>query len=234
MKRIWWIVLALLLVAIPLVAIGASQPQQIPLKATSLIVEINSTDGDAGLQPSLDGDPWKRLQMYWPDGRILFDMTTKGELRNYGLTELFSESSEPAFTEFPLNEFKRLFPEGEYRVVATAIDGVKMVGFDTLTHDFPAGPEIISPKADAIVVPGDLMIEWKPVTQPVGINIVGYQVLVVADNPKRVFSADLPAATTTVTVPGEFLQAGTEYKVEVLAIEVSGNQTLSEIPFVTE
>ena len=35
-------------------------------------------------------------------------------IRNYGLTELFSESSEPPFDQFPFEDFKKLFPEGVY------------------------------------------------------------------------------------------------------------------------
>jgi hypothetical protein len=48
-----------------------------------------------------------------------------------------------------------------------------------------------------------------------------------------VFSVDLPASTTSVTVPAEFLEPGTQYKVEVLAIEASGNQTITEVEFMT-
>jgi hypothetical protein len=35
-------------------------------------------------------------------------------------------------------------------------------------------------------------------------------------------------------VPAEFLQRGTEYKAEVLAIEKSGNQTLTELAFTVQ
>jgi hypothetical protein len=35
-------------------------------------------------------------------------------------------------------------------------------------------------------------------------------------------------------VPEEFLEDGTEYKFEVLAIEASGNQTITEGAFETE
>ena len=90
-----------------------------PLTAASLIVEINATDGDAGIQPFLDGDPWRRAVVYWPDRRRAASRCgTRGELRQYGLTELFSESSEPPFGEFSLERFKELFPEGEYRFEA--------------------------------------------------------------------------------------------------------------------
>ena len=78
------------------------------------------------------------------------------------------------------------------------------------------------------------MVEWTPVTTPAGIDIAGYQVLVVQEEPVlRVFSADLPATATRLSVPAEFLQPRTEYKVEVLAIEAGGNQTLTELTFRT-
>ncbi|HEX2368507.1 MAG TPA: fibronectin type III domain-containing protein, partial [Acidimicrobiia bacterium] len=231
MKRSIWITGGLLIATVPLVAATAPQPDPIPLTAASVIVEINATDGDAGLQPFLDGEAWKRVTVYRPDGRKLFDVRTRGNLTQYGLTELFSESSEPPFTEFPLEEFKKLFPEGEYRFEATSISGERMVGSDTLTHDFPAGPVIVSPRSGATVDSDRLVVRWKPVTKPDGIDMVGYQVLVEREDPLRVFSADLPATATRVRIPRQFLEPGTEYKVEVLAIEVSGNQTLTEVDF---
>ena len=62
-----------------------------------MIVEINATDGDAGLQVFLDGEAWKTMRVTGPDGRTILDVTAKGRLDGYGLTELFSESSEPPF-----------------------------------------------------------------------------------------------------------------------------------------
>jgi hypothetical protein len=44
----------------------------------------------------------------------------------------------------------------------------------------------------------------------------------------------LPSNVTAVTVPSGFLEPGTSYKWEVLAIEESGNQTLSSGEFETE
>ena len=51
----------------------------------------------AGLQVFLDGEPWKAVSLYNPAGRKLVEITAKGPLKDYGLTELFSESSEPSF-----------------------------------------------------------------------------------------------------------------------------------------
>jgi hypothetical protein len=47
-------------------------------------------------------------------------------------------------------------------------------------------------------------------------------------------SADLPPTSTSLTVPADFLEPGTEYMVEVLAIERSGNQTIAISSFETE
>ena len=58
----------------------------------------------------MDGEPWRAVSLYHPDGRKLVEITAKGPQRNYGLTELFSESSEPSFDVFPIEKFKQLFP----------------------------------------------------------------------------------------------------------------------------
>ncbi len=233
-SRFVTVVAAAAYAALPLVA-SAQSPSPatvVPLKEASLIVEINATDGDAGIQPFLDGDPWQRAVVHWPDGRVLFEVQAQDELRTYGLTELFSESSEPPFGEFSLDRFRELFPEGEYRFEVTAVDGTLMVGTATLSHDFPAGPVITSPVEDSELPRNDVVVRWEPVTEPAGIEIGGYQVLVVQEEPVvRTLSADLPADATRLTIPAGFLQRGVEYKVEVLAVAASGNKTLSERSF---
>jgi hypothetical protein len=76
-----------------------------------------------------------------------------------------------------------------------------------------------------------VVVAWKPVRTPPGIDIVGYQVVMTREDPLRVLSVDLPASARRLPVPPVFLQRGTEYKAEVLAIEASGNQTLAEVAF---
>ena len=208
-----------------------SASRTVRLDEATMIVEVNATDGDAGLQVFLDGEPWRRMTLSAPNGRQILAVNTRTKLRNYGLTELFSESSEPSFDEFPLNKFKRLFPEGRYRFVGTTIEGQRIAGRARLSHDIPDGPEITSPASDSTVPPGTILASWNPVPEPSGINIVGYRAIVEREDPLRVFSVDLPASVTSVTVPQEFVESGTAYKLEVQAIEASGNQTLTEISF---
>lgn len=211
----------------------AQKAPQVRLAEASLIVEVNATDGDAGLQPSFDGDPWRAMTIFSPDGRKLMEIGAVGRLHNFGLTELFSESSEPPFTEFPLAEFRKLFPEGRYTFAGETVEGQSLTGAARLSHDIPAGPEITSPEDGATVGRSSVIARWNAVAEPGGIDIVGYRVIVTRENPLRVFNADLPAAARSMPVPAEFLQSGVEYKVEVQAIEESGNQTLTEISFTT-
>jgi hypothetical protein len=208
---------------------AASKP--IRLDEATMIVEVNATDGDAGLQVFLDGEPWRSMAISTPDDRRIVVVKARGRLKDHGLTELFSESSEPAFDVLPLKKFKRLFPEGRYRFVGTTIEGRKLVGKARLSHDIPDGPQIVSPADGATVAPGNVVAGWNPVAEPPGIDVVGYRAIVEREDPLRVFSVDLPATVTSVTVPSEFLEPGTEYKLEVQAIEASGNQTLTEITF---
>jgi hypothetical protein len=208
---------------------GAAKP--IRLADATMIVEVNATDGDAGLQLFLDGEPWRSMHVTSPSGRTIVDVNTRGRLARYGLTELFSESSEPPFERFPLSRFKRLFPEGRYRLAGTTVEGRRLVGTARLSHDIPEGPEITAPAAGASVARDDLVAAWKPVAERGGIDVTGYRAIVEREDPLRVFSADLPASATSVTVPREYLEPGTDYKVEVQAIEASGNQTLTEVEF---
>lgn len=232
MRRVVLLIVAGLLAATSARMIAvATKAKPIEFKKATLIVETNATDGDAVLQVFLDHEPWRSIAIYKPDGNLILDVVTRGELAD-GLTELFSESSEPPFTEFPFEEFKDLFPEGRYKFVGETIDGVAMQSYVTLTHNIPAGPEITAPEEDATVPRDEVRVEWEPVTEPAGIHVTGYRVIVTRDAaPERVFSADLPSGATSLNVPAEFLDAGVDYKVEVLAVERGGNQTLTEIVF---
>jgi hypothetical protein len=213
----------------------ASEAQTAPveLEEAKLIIEVNATDGDAGLQVFLDGEAWRSMEIFGPGRRKLLDVESQGELGDLGLTELFSESNEPPFEELSLEEFKALFPEGRYAFSGETVEGQRLRGTATLSHDTPAGPVVVTPQPGAVVAPDNAVISWQPGDQPAGVEIVSYQVIVERENPLRVFSVDLPASTTSVTVPAEFLEPATPYKVEVLAIEASGNQTITEVEFTT-
>jgi hypothetical protein len=229
--------LAVVAAAVVVLALGGAarateSSAAVRLAEATMIVEVNATDGDAGLQVFLDGEPWRSMRVAGPDGRTILDVTTKERLDGYGLTELFSESSEPPFDVFPLARFERLFPAGLYTFTGRTIEGAPITGAARLSHDIPAGPRIVSPAGGSKLGRVGVVGRWRPAAQPAGVEVIAYRAIVTTEEPRlRVLSADLPASARHVDVPRAFLATRGEYKLEVQAIESSGNQTLTEVAF---
>jgi hypothetical protein len=55
--------------------------EQVKLKEATLIVEVNATDGDAGLQVFLDAEAWKSMRIVDPKRRPILDVTAESRLR---------------------------------------------------------------------------------------------------------------------------------------------------------
>ena len=211
------------------------------LKTVQIFFEFNFTDNDLGVQVFLDAGAWRALTITDPDSNTILQLEAQGSLGQLGLTEFFFESEEPSLEDVPLDELFARFPEGNYTFVGITVDGKTLNGKANFTHNIPAGPEIVFPAEGAVLFPNmPVVINWEPVTDPLpdtdsAVTIVGYQVIVerLKPQPLRVFSVDLPASATQVSVAPEFIQANAEYRFEVLAIEASGNQTISESTFKT-
>jgi len=208
---------------------AASQP--VRLAAATLIIEVNGTDGDAGLQFFLDGEPWNSMTISDPNGNAVVDVDAEGRLKNWGLTELFSESNEPPFSEVPLAEFLARFPAGKYTFAGETIEGEQLVGTARLSHDIPDGPTITAPADGAAVDRDGVVARWKAPPEPAGIDIVGYRVIATREDPLRIYQVELPASARSVPIPAAFLQSNTEYELEIQAIEESGNWTFSTSTF---
>jgi len=228
-----------LLLAVAALLVFTPRAWAIQYDQTKIIIEVNATDGDAGIQIFLDGEGWSELEVTDPDGEEILEIEAEGSVGMQGITELFFESAEPSFDEQSMDELFALFPEGKYRFRGETVDKKQLRGKATLTHAIPDGPGIVSPEEGEIVSPDDVVIFWDPVVGPfpgtyLPVDIVGYQVIVEREDPTSlVLSVDLPASATQVTVPWEFLEPETTYKFEVLAIEAGGNQTISESEFET-
>jgi hypothetical protein len=229
-----------LAIAVNVAAAGTSDSRRtLPFEDARLKIEYNATDGDAGLQIFADTeDAWREIRVRNPVGGTVAQFKAGQVIKNFGLTELFSESSEPSFTELPFEKFKQLFPEGKYTFEGVTIDGNKLRSTFTFTHDVPDAPRITSPAEDSTVDPRNVVVTWDPVTTPASVKVVAYEVIVIADEPapsggERTVDVILRASVNRFPVPAEFLTSG-DYKTEVLAIDDGGNQTLSEIPFRVE
>ena len=68
----------------------AQRPQR--FSEAELFFELNDTDRDLGIHASIDGEPWTDLEIQRPDDRPLLSISSRGQLRRHGLTQLFSRA----------------------------------------------------------------------------------------------------------------------------------------------
>jgi len=202
---------------------------EVALSIAKIYWEFNSSGPDLGVHVMLDGEDWKSMKIFHENGKLLFAVEGKQGYKKLGMTELFFEGAEPNLNEVELQDLLDLFPEGEYEFEGLTVDGDEIEGEAMFSHAIPDGPEV---SADD-VVGNVLVIEWEEVTSPPDgfpdeeINIVGYQVIAGS------FQVTLPASARQCTVPPEFvdsLESG-EHNFEVLAIDESGNQSITEGTF---
>jgi hypothetical protein len=199
------------------------------LEESRIFIEYNSSDNDLGFHVFLDGEDWQSLRIFNPAGLLIFETSGHGPYQELGLTELFFEGAEPSLFEVPLAQLLARFPEGTYEFEGVLTDGSEIAGTGKLSHAVPAGPSVFVETAGA-----SRRIRWTRVNSvaidPAGgifpqrpINVVGYQVIVGS------FQVTLPGTATSVVIPPEFfasLKRGS-HGFEVLAIDTSGNQTIS-------
>ena len=228
------------------VAAGPGPQSVVPLKDVKLNIEHNATDKDTGFQGYVDSEGWRRLDVRGPDGQVL-TFEARGKLAKLGLTELFFESVEPENADVPIATMLAKLPEGNYTIAGPTQENGKSTGNTSgtawLTHDIPAGPTLVSPAEGATVPVRDVVARWKPVSKTITgkpVQIIAYQLIIEKDaEPHRHMIGKLglsiyvPRSVTSMAVPNGFLQPRTAYKWEVLAIERSGNQTLSSGEFKT-
>lgn len=242
--------LLLLGAGFPVSAGDDEESDEIPFSVAQIYFELNNTDGDLGIHSLIDGGPWKTLSIEMPDGRENLSIRLKSRLRRQGLTELFFESAEPPFEELDPKTFFRRFPEGEYEVEGTTLEGDELESSTLVTHLMPAPAANIA--VDGELVPEDcdegpvpaasdpVVVTWDPVThshpdlgrtnEPIVVE--RYQVVVEQEEPEPVkFTFDLPPGATSVQLPAGLFTLGQEIKLEVLTREASGNQTATETCF---
>lgn len=239
-----------------LASAGSEQPQAeldaqsaIPLKEAKLNIEHNAKDRDTGFQGFLDSDGWNRIVVTDPKGNRVLEFKGEGKLGQLGLTELFFESVEPENRDVPISELLKTLPEGKYTFRGNAIEAGEelgtTIGTAVLTHDIPRGPPLLAPQEDATVPHDDVVFKWKSVEKNIdgsSTKIIAYQLIVEKDQEPEEnmignigsLSMYLPATTTSIKIPKEFFEAGSDYEWEVLAIEESGNQSIMSSSFSIE
>ena len=252
MKRTLPFAVAVLLLASVAPARAGGDEEEIPFDEADVYFELNDTDGDLGIHALIDGEPWKTLAIENPNERENLQIRLRGALRSQGLTELFFESAEPTFDELAPEEFFARFPEGEYEIEGTTIEGDELESTAIVTHLLPAPPEI-EVNGEALpedcdegpvpVVNEPFVVRWDPVafSHPElgrtgeAIEVVRYELVVEREEPTELkITVVLPPDVTEVELPWGLIDPGDEIKVEVLVREESGNQTATESCFEVE
>ena len=171
-------------------------------------------------------DPWEDLTIYDPNGEVMLRIKTGSTLKTHGMSELVFQSAEPNYAIYKgvsRMEILQRFPEGAYTFAAKTMEGGRMLGSTTLSHEIPVNLTITSPvgmKENAygdwftMVPPGDLLISWEEAS---GMDIHSYQVIVTSEEDHK-FAYDLRFAPTVrqITIPGSYLSRGQFYVLEVL------------------
>jgi hypothetical protein len=215
----------------------------VPLPATKLFIEHNSTDEDTGVHGLFDGIDWTQLRVYDARGRLILEVEPDRQLRRQSISGIFFESAEPPNEEVPIETILKRFPEGQYAVRGRAADGRRLTGAALFTHAIPAAPLITFPLDGDQVPASNLTITWDHVTTTLDgrpLNRTGYEVIVTKDVPDDPHGFSRPTVdvhvlpgVTSLSVPKEFLEPNSRYELEVLVLEVSGNQTLTTLFFET-
>jgi len=214
------------------------------LPTTKLFMEHNSTAEDTGVHGAFDSIDWQKLCVFDPNGRLVLEVEPKRQLRDLSISGIFFESREPPNEEVPIEEILARFPEGLYSVRGRALDGRRLTGAATFTHDIPAAPVILFPQEGGVVSSAGFAVTWNHVTTTLNgdpLNRTGYEVIITKDVPddpngfsRPTFDVHVLPSETSLTVPSEFLEPGTRYELEVLVLEVSGNQTITSLFFETQ
>jgi hypothetical protein len=229
-------------------ASGATQG----VEEARLIIEYNATDDDIGVHGYVSTGAWAAMCLAAPDGTILGRLETAGPLGDLGLDTMFFESREPPAAEWDYDDLRAAFAEGSYRIAVQNVDGSVGTATARFTTLVPTPPEILGPpivddeeEAEAATVPADAVaVSWAPVTTSLdgrAPRITGYQVIVTKEGhadpdgfSKPIFDVRVGPEVTRLPVPAAFFDAGEIYELEVLALEASGNQTISVGFFMVE
>jgi hypothetical protein len=215
-----------------------------------LYIEYNSTDEDLGIHGYLADDGWSELCVYNPGGELILGIKPQAQLKDVTMASVFFEGREPTLDEFGFEELTN-FPEGQYEVRALSYDGVAKVGKATFSHAVPAPPVITYPPlvekenaADALIPTTEMVVTWENVIETMdgrSLTISGYEVIITKvehEDPhgfsRPIYDVHVSPEHDSLSVPSEFLEADTVYELEVLALEESGNQTITVGFFKTE
>ncbi len=235
--------------ALLLLSAGARETRAMEVEVDdfNIGIEINATDGDAGVQTHLDAEPWSSVEVWDPNGGAILNVQAQGSLGDQGITEFSLESGEPLCSLQPLRDLLSLFPFGVYPLTGVTNDGHTLVGDAELTNALPAAPDISATDGRSFVENGSGIVEIRfargtglggcddedlvdegLILDPRDVEVDYWEVVVEVDEDQAeaaglmptVFTAQLQPGQRSVTVSDEFLKPYLEAGIRVFKFEV--------------
>ena len=192
------------------------------LKEERMVLELTATSGEATLIVEAESEGGlERVEVRSPRGESLLRLRS-AEGRDVALQGFVIETRETS-----VESILSTFPEGRYDLRAWTTDGDSVRGAARFAHALPRAPEVLYPYDEAVNVPTNLTVGWKPDPEA-----VRYQVIL-EQNENDGLTVNLPAGSDAFHVPPGVLAPGTESLLEVGAIGANGNRTLVEVRFTT-
>ncbi|MES2947319.1 MAG: hypothetical protein V4858_02150 [Pseudomonadota bacterium] len=190
-----------------------------------VVLEQNVQDQDAEVKFEATGGKGglTALQVKAPDGRTVVDFKTPDS--RLGIRSLVLESPEPRND----GSVQADFPAGTYTFSGRSAGGEQLEGSAVLSHALPAPTRFIHPRPDATnVAHKRLLLNWQAVH-----GLSAYVLVLEQEASGREIKVNLPANTTSFSVPAGFLRPGTEYKLAIGTVASGGNASFIETAFVT-
>jgi len=189
-----------------------------------MTLEQNATDGDTEVVLFAKGqdDGLNRLVIMAPDGRRVAEF--KGDHGGIGIREFNLESAEPP----DLDAVLASFPEGKYFVAGRTVNGECITGSVFLSHQIAPATTLFSPQEDQVVPVDQLVLGWSAVA-----GAERYVVELNNETTGSEFTFEVFPPTTSMAIPAQFLQRGSEYQFAVGVRTATGNITFVETTFFT-
>jgi hypothetical protein len=144
------------------------------------------------------------LRMLDGERRTLLELALPG-VRASGLAQIELEHEGATLAEL-LHDY----PSGRYLVEATTPTGERIVGFTTLSTEFPGAFALLSPKPTTPVPMDAVKVAWTPA------RAADHYVLEIeSDELGMSFEIELPATQTAFEVPAALLQPGQPYDISL-------------------
>lgn len=203
---------------------GSSTTGVAELEDARVFFVFSATDDDAQVFLTGGSDlPIARVSVRNPAGEQIA-AARFADSEGVGQADFAFESPEPS-----LDTLKAAYPAGTYVLAGRAVDGTRLTATVDLSHELLAAPELIYPmEGDEGVPVNGLIVAWNPIEDAESIR------LEIEDEEEEVaLKVDLDGDATAFEVPNSWLKDGVQYVLDIKATAENGNQTVSDVEFVT-